>query len=987
MARTTPRPSADLRRAPGSLGTNCVRIGVELLEDRTAPALFTVGTATSPSGLNNNGHVATADFNADGKPDIVLTNYGQVAPDSTIPLAGQKLTVMLGDGAGGFGSPSHLTVGTDQHVTFVAIGDVTGDGTLDLVCTSSTGSPSLGTAGSEAGMLTVFQGGAFGTFSKLGQVASGGSNSAWVGLADVTGDGKLDAVVLSFGKSDDNGNNLSGNNMTVFQNNGTGTFSLINTVSTGIAFIPTAGVLGDFDADGKVDIVTTVPGVPSDSNADQPEGFVQFFAGNGAGSFVAGSAPASGGPLPIAITAADVNADGKQDLIVTNVGNPDSNSGYANFGAGTSVGVLFNAGSGSFAAPSVLTAGLNSGGSTGAFASTVADFDGDGKVDIATITYGHPANGTNARVAVFRGAGGGNFTPDVDSPYNTVTTDGQYLAAANFGGSTAPDLVVVGASNKINVLTNTTAAAAPTTTALTAPANPTTVTFGANVTFTATVTGGVPNGGTVTFLRGATTIGTGTTTGGTASFTTTTPIPAGTYSVTARYEGATGFATSTSSPITLTVNQAATGVGLGSSADPSNFGDTVTFTATVTSPAGNPTSGTVEFRDNGTLIGTGTVNAGGVATFQTSTLAIGAHPITAAFVAGGNYAGSTSTVLTQDVNPAAVSVGLGSSADPSNFGQNVTFTATVTSAAGNPTSGTVEFRDNGTLIGTGTVNAGGVATFSTSTLAQGVHRITATFLATGNYASGTSGTLQQDVNASTNTNTATSVGSNGTPSIATQSVTFTATVNPPVGGPTPTGSVQFFVDGVAGPTVGLTGNTAQFSTSSLGLGAHTVTATYIPTGAFNASSSSPFTQQVVVAPTGVGLGSSSAPSFFGQTVTFTATVVANPASMLPTGSVQFLDNGAPISGAIALVNNGGQMQATFQTSSLAVGSHAITAQYAANRNFGGSTSSAINQGVNKIGTTIVSLGTTSQPAAAGQPVTFTATIAANLAFAGMPTGT
>ena len=129
----------------------------------------------------------------------------------------------------------------------------------------------------------------------------------------------------------------------------------------------------------------------------------------------------------------------------------------------------------------------------------------------------------------------------------------------------------------------------------------------------------------------------------------------------------------------------------------------MTFTATVSAASGTPT-GTVTFKDGATTLGTGTLS-GGVATFATSSLAIGGHTVTAVYGGDTNFTGSTSPGLTQTVNQGATTTSLGSSANPSVFGQSVTFTATVAAASpasGTPT-GTVTFKDGATTLGTGTL--------------------------------------------------------------------------------------------------------------------------------------------------------------------------------------------------------------------------------------------------------------------------------------------
>jgi hypothetical protein len=85
---------------------------------------------------------------------------------------------------------------------------------------------------------------------------------------------------------------------------------------------------------------------------------------------------------------------------------------------------------------------------------------------------------------------------------------------------------------------------------------------------------------------------------------------------------------------------------LTSSANPSLVGQAVTFTATVKVIGGGGTpTGTVTFKDGTATLGTGTLNGSGQATFTTSSLALGTHPITAVYGGDGSLAPSTSDVL------------------------------------------------------------------------------------------------------------------------------------------------------------------------------------------------------------------------------------------------------------------------------------------------------------------------------------------------------
>ena len=174
-----------------------------------------------------------------------------------------------------------------------------------------------------------------------------------------------------------------------------------------------------------------------------------------------------------------------------------------------------------------------------------------------------------------------------------------------------------------------------------------------------------------------------------------------------------------------------------------------------------------------------------------------------------------------------------SSANPSAFGQAVTFTATVTPASGatNPT-GTVQFKVDGADFGTpvsltpGTGNTSVATSSSTSTLsvAGSPHVITAVYSPTGAFNAST-GTLNQTVNKA---NTATSLASSANPSKFGQSVTFTATVaRIPAGSGTPTGTVTFKEGATTLGTGTLNGSgVATFTTSTLSVGSHSITAEY-----------------------------------------------------------------------------------------------------------------------------------------------------------------
>ncbi|HMK23623.1 MAG TPA: Ig-like domain repeat protein [Terriglobales bacterium] len=304
-----------------------------------------------------------------------------------------------------------------------------------------------------------------------------------------------------------------------------------------------------------------------------------------------------------------------------------------------------------------------------------------------------------------------------------------------------------------------------------------------------------------------------------------------------------------------------------------------------------------------------------------------------------------------------------SSLNPSIFGQSVTFIATVTNAGtttATPT-GSVQFSVDGVPFGAAVPLAGsGAAAVATSSaiatlsVSGSPHTIKAVYTNTDGGFSGSSGNLNQTVSPAP---TSTTVASSVNPSVFGQSVTFTATVANTAGAgistATPTGSVQFSVDGVPlGAAMPLAGSGAAAMTTSSAIATlsvsgspHTIKAVYTNAdGGFSGSSGS-LNQTVSPAPTSTTVASSVNPSILGQSVAFTATVAntagAGISTAIPTGSIQFMD-GAGLLGTPQPVSVLGT--ATLTTSALTAGSHSITAVYTnADGNFKGSTSTGFTQ--------------------------------------------
>lgn len=526
------------------------------------------------------------------------------------------------------------------------------------------------------------------------------------------------------------------------------------------------------------------------------------------------------------------------------------------------------------------------------------------------------------------------YVPTVIGPDGTVfTLNGGFLwALGNLNGvgigmtSSAPDVrsTVPGQSLTFTAAVTNTGASGPTPTG--------------TVTFTDTtyaVVGGVVQPTTTTLAANLPLDGTGH-----ASYTSST-LSADRHFITVQYSGDANFSAGHSSLVQY-IHASASSTALASTPNPSNNGQSVTFTATVAAvPPGTGTpTGQVTFQQGNSVLAQVPLNSSGVASFSTSTLAQGNNTIIATYASDSIFASSSGSVV-QVVQNFATTTTVTSSPNPSLVGQSVTFTATVTSGSGVPV-GSVTFAEGSTVLAANVaVDGSGHASFSTAVLAAGSHVITATFTGAAGWAnsSGNDSAAPQVVNKNATTTTA---SSSANPSVFSQLVTFTATVSS--SGGIPTGTVTFKNGATTLGTSNLDGTGhASFTTSTLAVGANSITAAYNGDSSFNASTSSPLTQTVNKDATTTTVISSQNPSIRGQSVTFTATVVANaPGTAVPTGTVTFKD-GTRTLGSSTLNASG---QGTFSISSLKKGSHPITAVYGGSANFLTSTSSVLTQTVN-----------------------------------------
>ena len=851
--------------------------------------------------------VAVADVNGDGRPDLIVGdccggNDGLVS-------------VLLGNGDGSFQPPVSFNTGGLQAAV-VAVADLNGDRKSDIVVTNSYWSNSVG----------VLLGNGDGSFRPVVTYPSGGGGPWSVVIADLNADGNPDLVLAlsssCYGCTD-------GALAAVLLGNGDGSFQPAVTYSSGgYAFegAPISAAVADLNADGKLDIAIT-----NECSGDfecSLDGSVGILLGNGDGTFqpVVTYPPKGAGLLSVAI--GDVNGDGKQDLMVTNGCGPGACS------KGT-ITVLLGNGDGTYQSPVAYDSG---GYGTGAAA--VADVNGDGKLDLVVAnacdlsTGGNCAYvGTSGVVGVLQGNGDGTFqAPQVYGSGGYWVSN--YVTVADVDADSKPDILVVNligqpdgqpySHGSIGVLLNNPSRISTTTTVASSP-NPSV--YGQAVTIAAHVTSdsGRPMG-TVQILNGSAVVGSGTLSSGSVSIPVST-LPAGTDLVTGSYPGGGGFAPSKSAPLTQTVTKAATATSLASSLNPAATNQAITLTAAVSSQYGGAATGTVIFIAGAQNLGSAALS-GNVASLTTSFATTGTYSIKAHYNGDSNNTGSTSGVLSERIIVSTTTT-LTSSLNPSVVGQAVTFTATVGSSGGNlPNGETVTFYNGSAVLGTAPLS-GGAAALTTSGLPAGAITITARYPGDSNFAPSTSAGLRQTVNSTTKSATATSLASSLNPSTYGQKITFMAQVTTS-GQVPPAGTVVFMWRYFAQTyTIGTatlnSSGVATLTKSNLNEGLYPMTAVYRG-DTNNLSSTSTLLNQTVLQTTSkTTLASSPNPSTVGQAVTFTAKITSP--TVTPTGPVTFT-LGKTALGTAQL--SGGK--ATFTTSSLAAGSNVIKVTYYGNSN-------------------------------------------------------
>ncbi len=331
----------------------------------SAAAQFeTRGTFLANSGPHS---IAVGDFNHDGKLDLAIV----CASTNT-----DNVVILLGNGDGTFRFGSSYTAGLGA-VSLVAA-DLNHDGTLDLAI-----------ANEESDYLSVLLGNGDGTFRAGPQNPSAPAPESFVTVGDFNGDGIPDLVAISYQNPC--------KCISIFLGNGDGTFQ--NAVNTDPPFNVESIGLGDFNHDGKLDVVTA-------GNYT-----INVLLGNGDGTFQYGASYPSG-ESPASIAVADFNGDHKLDLAIASV---------------SEISILLGNGDGTFQTAVNYPTNFP-------LTVTAAVLTGSRKLDLVVANSIFPSG-----VSVFAGNGDGSFQPGVFYPSNLLTTE--YAAVGDFNGDRQADIV------------------------------------------------------------------------------------------------------------------------------------------------------------------------------------------------------------------------------------------------------------------------------------------------------------------------------------------------------------------------------------------------------------------------------------------------------------------------------------------------------------------------------------------------------------------
>ncbi len=475
---------------------------------------------------------------------------------------------------------------------------------------------------------------------------------------------------------------------------------------------------------------------------------------------------------------------------------------------------------------------------------------------------------------------------------------------------------------------------------------------GTSITLTAKLlsANGIPTG-TVTFVEDNSTIGSSVIdSSGTATFSTVGLVP-GIHGFIATYPGQSTFTPAISVQIFVRVDVYVPAVTLTSTPNPSYQNQPVTFTAVV-SPFASP----ILFMDGPSTLASLTPNSAGIATFTTSTLALGNHVITARYP-GDAYHSAASASVNQQIIPPLINTTtlLTATPNPASALQPVTLTASVSTGTTSIATGTITFFDSGTPLGTATLDATGHATYIASTLTTGIHTINAVYSGDTSFAASTSNNIAETVTANP---TFTTLSISPTQSQAFQFFTVTVSVSSLTTVPfstqscSPACTVTLTITGlpnnqnstVTAPVLASGSATFKYA---LATGTYTFTAAFNGSSAFTPSTSGILSETVAPATTTLTLAASPSTVNQNQTVTFTSVFTAPLSTEIPSGTITLLDGATPFATAPFSGNPlSNTATITASTTTLSVGTHIITATYPGNPNFLPITSAPITVVIN-----------------------------------------
>jgi hypothetical protein len=351
------------------------------------PTLYTVGEEPEI--------VVAADFNNDGKLDLATANFTSA-----------NFSILLGNGDGTFQTAQEFS--TPYGASALAVGDFDGDGNLDIAVVEYVLNQSV---------LQIFLGKGDGTFT-AGASYSTVSYPYGITVADFNGDGRLDLAVANDGN----------NTVTLFLGKGDGTFRKSRSYHVPE---PERVLAVDLNGDGHPDLAVLAYCAKKVKTC--VSGAVAVLLNEGGGTFQKPVYYSVNGVGPDGIAAADLSNNGKIDLVVAN----------NNFQSASTLSVLSGNGDGTF------QAAVNYPVGDGPVGIAIADFNGDGNLDVAV------ANTASFTVSVLYGNGNGTLQAAQNLQFAGDSLPIS-VAAADFTGDGVPDLAVALCyANEVAILRNT----------------------------------------------------------------------------------------------------------------------------------------------------------------------------------------------------------------------------------------------------------------------------------------------------------------------------------------------------------------------------------------------------------------------------------------------------------------------------------------------------------------------------------------------------